>query len=300
MDVATELYEISRRNGGLVTTANANDRGIPRQRLHDLAHHGQIARIAHGVYSIGAPTAPHTTPLALTARRKLVLSHESAASWLGVDLPARPHLIHVTAPRNRGLRHDAIAGVRLHRANLGPGDVLEVRGVHVTSPLRTALDIARSSSLEHAVAAVDSFLRARQLMLEEFVTAANAAAGPRRQRLRLVAALIDPKSGSVLESLTRVLLWRNNIAPPTSQYPFTHPTRGWIGWVDFAWPELRVILECDGYEFHAARGPFQKDRRRWSAVGSAGWHLAVVTWFDVTCEPDYVVELVRDLLGVEA
>jgi predicted dithiol-disulfide oxidoreductase (DUF899 family) len=41
-------------------------------------------------------------------------------------------------------------------------------------------------------------------------------------------------------------------------------------------------------------------RRRWTAVGTAGWHLAVVTSFDVVFDPDYVVEVVRDLLALEA
>jgi very-short-patch-repair endonuclease len=106
-------------------------------------------------------------------------------------------------------------------------------------------------------------------------------------------------SGSILESLTRVLLWRHHLPVAVSQHPFCHPQRGLIGYVDFAWPQLKAILECDGYEFHSSRGPFQKDRRRWSAIGSSGWHLAVVTWFDVTCDPGYVVALALDLLAIE-
>jgi very-short-patch-repair endonuclease len=69
--------------------------------------------------------------------------------------------------------------------------------------------------------------------------------------------------------------------------------------VDFGWPQLKAILECDGYDFHASREPFQKDRRRWSAISSAGWRLGVVTWFDVTRDPIYVVTLVRELLALE-
>jgi len=175
-----------------------------------------------------------------------------------------------------------------------------VRGVRVTRPIRTALDITRHTTLDYAVAVVDAFMRAGLFSNDEFVSAASQMQGPGRVRLRLVASLIDPLSGSILESLTRMLLWRNEIVAPTSQYPFVHPRHGLIGYFDFGWDALKAILECDGYEFHAARGPFQKDRRRWSAIGTSGWHLAVVTWFDVTRDPDYVVELVRDLLALEA
>jgi very-short-patch-repair endonuclease len=109
--------------------------------------------------------------------------------------------------------------------------------------------------------------------------------------------LIDPDSGSILESLTRVLVWRSGLPMPKSQFTVREST-GWVGRVDFAWPWLKAILECDGYEFHADRSAFQKDRRRWSALSRSGWRLGVVTWFDVTCDPEYVVALVRDLLAL--
>jgi hypothetical protein len=112
-----------------------------------------------------------------------------------------------------------------------------------------------------------------------------------------VARLVDPRSGSVLESLARVLLWRNGFLPPSSQYLVKHPGTGWRGYLDFAWPLLRVALECDGYEWHAARDPFQRDRRRWSTLSRMDWKCGVVTWFDVTAHPAYVVTLVADLLG---
>jgi very-short-patch-repair endonuclease len=116
----------------------------------------------------------------------------------------------------------------------------------------------------------------------------------------MVAMLVDPQSGSVLESLARVLLFRHGLRPPLSQYEFRHPATGWRGRLDFAWPQWKVALECDGYEFHSGRESFQGDRRRWSALSRSGWHAGVVTWFDVTGDPAYVVQLVRDLLAVEA
>ncbi|HET7530705.1 MAG TPA: hypothetical protein VFJ98_07070 [Mycobacteriales bacterium] len=100
----------------------------------------------------------------------------------------------------------------------------------------------------------------------------------------------------MLESFTRVLLWRNGLLPERTQFPFRCAATGWTGQLDFAWPSLRAALECDGYVWHADRGPFQGDRRRWSALNRAGWHSGVVTWFDVMHDPDYVVDLVRDLL----
>jgi hypothetical protein len=146
------------------------------------------------------------------------------------------------------------------------------------------------------VAIADAFMRARLMSHHDFVGAARAAKGPGRLRIQLVATLVDPQSGSVLESHTRVLLWRHGLLPENSQYKFTCLATGWTGLLDFAWPSVRAALECDGYEWHADRGPFQGDRRRWSALNRAGWRSGVVTWFDVMHDPDYVVALVRDLL----
>jgi very-short-patch-repair endonuclease len=78
------------------------------------------------------------------------------------------------------------------------------------------------------------------------------------------------------------------------------PATGWVGCVDFGWPDREAVLECDGYTSNAPPDHFSVDRRRWSAINAAGWGLAVVTWFDVTEDPAYVIGLVRRLLGIES
>jgi very-short-patch-repair endonuclease len=67
--------------------------------------------------------------------------------------------------------------------------------------------------------------------------------------------------------------------------------------VDFAWPELRIALECDGFEFHSDRATFRRDRRRWTALTRAGWRVIVVTWADVVGDPNYVAGSVAVMLA---
>lgn len=288
------LEQVAISNGGLVTIQQAAEVGVDRRRLADLARLGQLARLARGVYAVGTKLAD-PRPIVTSARG--TLSHHSAAAWWGVELPKAPSVVHLTVPRNRGQRHDAVRGVRLHRRDLPHYDVTAIRGTPISTPLRTAIDIARCDSLENGVAIVDAFLRARLITAYEFEQAAAASAGPGRARLIRVAELIDDKSGSVLESLTRVLLWRNGLMPPTTQHWIT--VENWTGRVDFAWPGKRAVLETDGFAFHASRENFEADRRRWSALSRGGWSLGVVTWRDVTAEPAYVVGLVRDLLDIQ-
>jgi hypothetical protein len=295
MSSIAKLHDIAAHAGGLVTTAQAVASGVRRQRLTDLVRRGAVARVARGVYSVRS-SLELPDPAALTRSWRVVLSHWSAAAWWGVDLPGAPDRVHVAAPRSRGRWRDDVAGVCLHRMTLRRGDVARLRGVPVTSPVRTAIDLARRCSLEEGVAIVDAFMRAGLMSHMDFEAAALAAQGPGRRRIQQVAVLVDPKAGSILESYTRILLWRHGLAPEASQVPFTCGATGWHGLLDFAWPTLRVALECDGYGWHADRAPFQGDRRRWSALNRAGWRSGVVTWFDVTHDPAYVVALVRDLL----
>lgn len=230
---------------------------------------------------------------------RVVLSHLSAAPWWGVDLPFPATEVHVTAPRNRGRRIHAVPGVRLHRADLT--DVRIIRGIPVTSPVRTCLDVTRSRPLAEAVALVDGFLRAELTTLASLQSAVAALPpAPGRSAARAAIALADPCSGSVFESLTRVLFASAGLPAPQSQYDVTDSHGNWLGRVDFAWPELRVIVECDSFAHHGTREALRRDRRRYSAFTRNGWRVIAVSWADVVNDPDYVVAIVRDVLALAA
>src|SRR4051794_39505468 len=159
---------LARSNSGVFTRQQAVAAGVPAHRLSRLARTGVIARLRRGVYAVGQTPVQLMEPWAVTRLHRVVLSYWSAAAWWGVDLPSPVRAVHVTAPRNRGCRRDAIPGIRLHRADLAASDVEMVRGVRVTSALRTCMDIARQASLEEGVAIVDAFMRARLVTLDEF------------------------------------------------------------------------------------------------------------------------------------
>ena len=112
-----------------------------------------------------------------------------------------------------------------------------------------------------------------------------------------VLALVDPRCGSVLESLLRVLLHVHGICPPRSQLVVRTRDGVRVGRVDFAWPELRVVVEADGFAFHADRRAYRDDRRRSNALVLAGWRVLRFTWEDVVQHPERVVASVRTVLA---
>lgn len=222
-----------------------------------------------------------------------VASHHDAARLWGIELVERSPLRHITVARCRS--RVSYAATRVHRADLA--EVAEVQGIPVTPALRTVVDLCRVLPLPHAVAAADSALRTRLVTPHELLAAAAdlpPAAG--RPRVREAVTRVDRLSGSVLETLCRLLLEDAGLRPFETQY-LVRVGRGTIGRVDFAWPEQRLVVEVDGFAFHADRATYRNDRRRTNALVLAGWRVLRFSWEDVVGSPQVVVAQVRRALG---
>lgn len=229
---------------------------------------------------------------AVTALRG-VASHEDAARLWGIELVEPGVVRHVTVARCRSRL--AYPGVRVHRADLD--GAADVGGTPVTTAVRTVLDLCRTLPHAHAVAAADSALRHRLLTVPELLAAAALlapAAG--RPQVRDVVTRVDPRSGSVLETLCRLVLEDGGLRPFETQ-PVVRAGRATIGRVDFAWPEQRLVVEVDGFAFHADRSTYRSDRRRGNALVLAGWRVLRFSWEDVVGAPAVLVARVRAALA---
>jgi hypothetical protein len=156
------LAAIAEDQWGLLTRQQAAQAGVPPATLARLTRDGSILeRVAHGVYHLaGAPPPDHVelraawlqlAPGTLAWDRvpdQGVVSHRSAAALNGIGhLPADRH--EFTLPdRHQTRRTD----VRLHRRPLIDGDWLNLRGVLVTRPARTASDLLSEGEDTEAVA----------------------------------------------------------------------------------------------------------------------------------------------------
>lgn len=236
------------------------------------------------------PHLPTEEPLrAAVVALRGVASHQDAARLLGIELVQPAPVRHVTVARCRSrLTH---AGTHVHRADLEA--VADVDGIPVTPPLRTVVDLCRSLPLTHAVASADSALRKRLVTPSELVAAA-AELGPAvgRPQVREALTRVDPLSGSVLESLCRLVLEDAGLRPFETQLLVGDP-RDPIGRVDFAWPEQRLVLEVDGFAFHSDRAAYRSDRRRGNALVLAGWRVLRFTWEDIVGNPHVMLAAVR-------
>lgn len=162
---------------------------------------------------------------------------------------------------------------------------MTVDGIRCTSATRTIIDCAALLDDEVFEAA---FEQARRMGLTSATALARRAeelcgrGRPGSTRIgRLVA--VQTAGEKALESRLEVklarLLRKSRLSSPERQYGVGRFR------VDFAWPELRIACECDGFEHHGARLAWKRDRGRLAEIEAGGWRVVHVTWDDVTREP---------------
>jgi very-short-patch-repair endonuclease len=223
-----------------------------------------------------------------------LLSHVSAGSSWGLTRPASgfgPCDVGVfTAHRIRR------PGIRVRRKiRFVPSDRAEVRGIPVTAPGRTVVDLAAilaGRELEQVVARAER---------EGLVTLGDLSSMLVRHRGRpgipLLRALLNTGQSPALtrsEAEERLLgLIREARLPMPETNVRIDPYE-----VDFLWPADGIVVEVDGFRFHASRARFESDRRRDMDLATRGIHVLRLTWRQITTEPLATVAQIAQALAM--
>lgn len=264
-----------------------------------ILHGAAFRKFLPDVYGTRRESEPDLAMLSRAAYRwtrdRGVLCGFSAAELLGASCapPGAPAEITVSSG---GLR--SRDGVTVRRDRLHPGEITEVEGVRVTTPLRTAFDLGCRLSLVEAVVAVDALARVHGFppdLLLNFAVRYRRARGVRR--LPDVLALADPKSGSPPETRLRLLLIRSGLPRPRVQHPVLDDDRLRAVWLDLAYPEHRVGIEYEGGD-HTRPERVLRDVGRYTRLVSAGWRIYRYTRFEIRDEPDRIVADIAAALGL--
>lgn len=101
---------------------------------------------------------------------------------------------------------------------------------------------------------------------------------------------------SELEARFLDIVRRAGLPQPRRQLS-TGDAGSWIGRVDFAYPEARLVVELDGRRHHTGMLDREADRARDNRLVAAGWRVVRFTWSDITAHADRVVALLGRLLG---
>ena len=249
---------------------------------------GIIVTIVRGVYA----SAEHadTIDFRVAAIALVVPDHhvvtDRTASWVhGVDVHVYGE--HDTIPpiewcALRWHEPTTLAGTDGRTRDLMPGDVMTIRGVRVTTPLRTALDLGCCLRRREAFAAMCALARAHH-----FTSSDLARSLPRFRRrrgvvqLRTLVALVEPRIESQREAWCFLAIADAGIVLPEPQV--------WIEIdgvptyrLDLAYRRRRVVVEYDGHDAHDSEEQKEHDRKRRKWLRDNGWIVIVVREGDFT------------------
>jgi hypothetical protein len=280
----------------LLLRRDALEEGFSDDELARLTRARDWTHLRRGAYldgeAPGSAVARHRLLVSATLgqlRRPAVVSHQSAAVLLGLPLWGVPlDRVHVT--RRPPAWNDASRVLSVHVAHLDDDEVLDAGGLLVTSPARTAVDLARALPHDRAVVALDAARHAGLLTdagLTDAVARCSGRPGARAARRAVEAS--DGRSESVGESRSRVLLRALGLAPTALQFPVRTAGGVLVGRTDFAWEDRRVVGEFDGrVKYGRLLRPGQEpgdavfqEKRREDAIRDEDWGVVRWTWGDL-------------------
>ena len=108
--------------------------------------------------------------------------------------------------------------------------------------------------------------------------------------------MLDARAKNAFESCARAILLAAGITGFEPQVVIRH-AGAWVGRVDLADRRLKIVIECDGFEFHSDRKAFNKDLVRFTMLVAGGWRPLRFTWSQVMYHDEWVLARVLDLIG---
>jgi len=203
----------------------------------------------------GAPEGARQWAAVLACGPSAVLSFLSAGWWWSICAEL-PGVVDVSGTINHGMK----PGIRFHEITaFAPGDLRTKRGLPVTSPIRTLIDLAavlNARALERAVdeAILHRVVRERDLV--EALEPNRGRSGIRRLRTILRDGLEHGASRSGVERTFRHLIAAAELPTPDFN------VRVECYELDALWREYGLAVEIDTYGTHGGRVPFEADRVR--------------------------------------
>jgi len=286
-----------------------DDRALDRARRA-----GQIHRVRHGAYVFWEQWQPcdeqarhllRARAVLRTVRSEVALSHTTALIVMGAPLWDLPLVdVHLTRLDRRAGRREA--GVAQHRGRILPGDVTEIGGIPVTSPVRTALDMTRITDVEHSLVPLDWLLHTKALVKPDLhARAATMSLSPGTLATELVIRLADGRLESAGESRSHHMFWRGGLPKSVPQFEVQDEWGEVVARVDFAWPEYGVFLEFDGrtkYEQLRKEGEsvldvvLREKKREEMICRLTGWRCIRIVWADLY-RPAETIAYIRGVLA---
>ena len=290
--------------------------GVSDTVLARLVDGGVLVKIRHGAYALrsvylAADEGGRHRLLCHAVMRQygahVALSHASSCvvqrgPTYGLDL-SKAHITHLEGGgrATQRLRHH-VGGCRV-------GDLRRQHDHWLTVPARATLEVATTDGAEAGLVQANHFLHAGAMTVQQLREFAETQMfWPSSLGQHVVMQLADPRIESVGESRCVYCFFSQGLPAPIPQFEVLHPDGTLAARVDFAWPELRVIVEFDGKEkYFRFRKPGEsisdmvmREKAREDLVRRlTGWTVVRVSWADLD-QPAVLARRIRVAMTVGA
>lgn len=265
--------------------------GIPRRRLQSSA----FTRVMRDCYLPAEITLTHEllvrAALATVPGADFAFGHSAAALW-GAVAPATT-VAHIGgADARRSIRGQ----VRFRQYRKMP-ELASVRGIRLTSPARTFLDMAECLEFVDLLILGDSLIHKTGLTAPDLRTAAAAFKGRNGRLAREVASMCRDRVESPGESRTRLLIVAAGLPEPVTNHAITDESGKVVRRIDLAYPEWKIAIEYDGRHHIERKHQWTADIGRREELEGIGWRFVVVTSSDLFPDPDPLLGRVADAIA---
>jgi len=288
------IAALAAKQWGVVSRHQLLEAGLSRAMVGERYRAGRLIPLHRGVYAVGhrrLRREGYWMAAVLAVGPGAALSHREAAALHGFRPSNRPR-IDVSAPAGR-----TVPGIEVHRVRrLDPADITTVNGIPVTTVARTLVDLADVVNAESLAKALNEAERSNLMDLRGIHMArarARGRTGPGPARLAAAMAELEAHATTLIRSPLEVafltLIEQGGLPRPRTNAPLNGHE------VDAYWPDLKLIVELDGWRFHNTRQDFQRDRERDRDLTAAGQRVVRFTHRDIHERPAHVVETLRRL-----
>ncbi|XVX20518.1 DUF559 domain-containing protein [Actinomycetota bacterium] len=246
---------------------------------------GAVVRLWHGKYVRGGFV--HASDAARRLSGVAVLL--TAAEFWGWPMQWTARQPQVAVPRGRKVSAARRDGVGVSWRGIPPEDVQDG---WVTTPLRTALDCMVFLPFTEALAIADSALRSQLVTRAQLVAGVETLPKQWRRRVTRVLDAANADAYGPFESVLRAHVLDIPGAVFTPQVKIEDED-GFIGRVDLACKELKIVLEAESHEFHGEPDAFARDCRRYARMAAEGWTVLRFSWADVMHKGEWVRRIVE-------
>jgi hypothetical protein len=280
----SSIHRIADRTFGLITRDQLRRSGLSEAAIGRMVAAGFLLRVHRGVYRLpGAASSLEQRALAAVwaCGPGAVASGQMGADlWRLFERPSG--LIVVTVPYERAPKRPGILVRRT--TDLPKRDVTVLGKIPITTVARTIRDLPRHLTEE----AFDTAIRLGRLRPDIFESAPGYLGELARDRLGL-----GVPHGKIIRKAI-ALLRKAGLPDPVREHPIRSGGRNYF--IDLAYPEKRIAIECRGQAPHWGRERFQYDIERSNALELAGWDEYTFTWWHVTEDTAAMIATVRSAL----